>query len=200
MPPHNAIRSQCSILFLVAFLCASCPLITSSFAAIACKPSASIAMAPSPSRVLTGVSSASDREINKSASGTDSPCSHLETVCRTTFSLTASSCWESPFDFLIAFIVSLSIQDRPFLSVVTTIVSGTARCRKQRLLTFRKTAAPVSCGHRQWNHAIAFPAPARPPAGSMGPPRKNTRGPARQGRGCPACPPVRRRSGACRSR
>ena len=39
------------------------------------------------------------------------PCSHLETVCRTTFSLTASSCCESPFDFLIALIFSLSIRD-----------------------------------------------------------------------------------------
>ena len=36
------------------------------------------------SSVLTGVSSASDSAMSRSASGTDSPCSHLETVCRTT--------------------------------------------------------------------------------------------------------------------
>ena len=60
--------------------------------------SASVSTTVSPSKVLTGVSSASDREINRSESGTDKPCSHFEIVCRTTFSFTASSCWESPFD------------------------------------------------------------------------------------------------------
>ena len=37
-------------------------------------------------------------------------CSHLETVCRTTFSLIASSSCESPFDFLIAFMFSFNIR------------------------------------------------------------------------------------------
>ena len=35
------------------------------------------AMTVSPSKVLTGVSRASDREISRSESGTDIPCSHL---------------------------------------------------------------------------------------------------------------------------
>ena len=65
----------------------------------------------------------------------DTPCSHLETVCRTTFSLTASSCCESPFDFLIALIFSLSIS-YGLLSFVTVIVVRIARCHKQRILTF----------------------------------------------------------------
>ena len=43
------------------------------------------------SEVLTGVSNASDNASNSSESGTDRPCSHLEIVCLTTFSLTASS-------------------------------------------------------------------------------------------------------------
>ena len=42
-------------------------------------------------------------------SGTDKPCSHFETVCHTTFSFTASSCCESPFDFLIVLMFSFSI-------------------------------------------------------------------------------------------
>ena len=41
----------------------------------------------------------------------ETPCSHLEIVCRTTFSLIASSCCESPFDFLIAFMFSFNIED-----------------------------------------------------------------------------------------
>ena len=39
----------------------------------------------------------------------DTPCSHLEIVCRTTFNLMASSSCESPFAFLIAFMFSCSI-------------------------------------------------------------------------------------------
>lgn len=61
--------------------------------------------------MLTGVSSTSDMEINISESGTDSPCSHLEIVYRTTFSLMAISSCESPFDFLIALIFSFNIRD-----------------------------------------------------------------------------------------
>lgn len=44
---------------------------------------------------------------------------------------------ESPFDFLIVLMFSLSIGITAFLSVVTDIVSPTARCRKQRRLTYR---------------------------------------------------------------
>ena len=88
-----------------------CKFITSNFAEIAFKSSLSDSMTVSPSSVLTGASSTSDMEINISESGTDNPCSHFEMVCRTTFSLTASSCCESPLDFLIAFIFSLSTGD-----------------------------------------------------------------------------------------
>ena len=104
-------RSPCRTLRLVVFLCANCKFITSSFAEIAFKSSASAAITFSPSNVLTGVSSTSYMAINISESGTDNPCSHFEMVCRTTFSLIASSCCESPFDFLIAFIFSLSIRN-----------------------------------------------------------------------------------------
>lgn len=83
----------------------------SNFSEIAFKLSTSASITVSPNSVLTGVSSTSDMEINISESGTDNPCSHLEIVCRTTFRLIASSCWESPFDFLIALIFSLSIKD-----------------------------------------------------------------------------------------
>lgn len=45
-----------------------------------------------------------------SESGTDKPFSHLETVCRTTFSFIASSSCDSPLDFLISFMFSLNIR------------------------------------------------------------------------------------------
>ena len=73
-------------------------------------PSASVSAMVSPSSVLTGVSSASDSAISKSASGTDRPCSHLETVCRTTFSFTASSCWDRPLAFRAPLMFSWSIR------------------------------------------------------------------------------------------
>lgn len=44
-----------------------------------------------------------------SASGTESPRSHLDTVCLTTFSLSASSSCERPFYFLGAWIFSFSM-------------------------------------------------------------------------------------------
>ena len=50
------------------------------------------------------------------------PLSHLDIVCRTTFSLTANSSCESPFDFLIVFKFSLNISDNLLLSDVITIV------------------------------------------------------------------------------
>lgn len=72
---HNEIKSQC-VNFLLAFSrCASCQFITSNFSEIAFRLSASVSVTVSPSSVLTGVSSASDIEINISASGTDSPVS-----------------------------------------------------------------------------------------------------------------------------
>ena len=55
------------------------------------------------------------------------------------FSLTASSCCENPFDFLIALIFSLSIR-HSLLSFVTHIVDETARCYKQCMLTFSKSS------------------------------------------------------------
>ena len=92
------------------FLCASCKFIISNFSEITFKLSTSDSTIVSPSKVLTGVSSTSDMEINISESGTDSPCSHLDIVCRTTFSFIASSCCESPFDFLIVLMFSLNIR------------------------------------------------------------------------------------------
>lgn len=135
---HNAISSQRIIILLVVFLCASCKFITSSFSEIAFKVSAPVSTTASPSSVLTGVSSTSDMEINISESGTDNPCSHLETVCRTTLSLTASSCCESHFDFMIALMFSLSIKDS-LLSFSTVIVVEIARCHKQRILTSKES-------------------------------------------------------------
>ena len=62
----------------------------------------------------TGVSRASDKASSSSESGTDRPCSHLEIVCRTTFSLTASSSWERPFAFLIVLMFSLNTAKASF--------------------------------------------------------------------------------------
>ena len=87
-----------------------------------------------------------------SESGTDSPCSHFETVCRTTFTLTASSCWESPLAFRMALMFSLSILEEPPFSFVAPIVAGMARCHKQRVVTswqnrpFCGVLRPVSLG------------------------------------------------------
>ena len=73
---HMEISSQRMIALLMVFLCASCKLITSNFSEMAVKWSASVSTIVSPNNVLTGVSSASDRAINRSESGTDSPVSH----------------------------------------------------------------------------------------------------------------------------
>lgn len=70
----------------------------------------------SPSNVLTGVSSASDNASSNSESGTDRPYSHLEIVCLTTFSLTASSSWERPLLFLIVLMFSLNMAKASFRS------------------------------------------------------------------------------------
>ena len=50
--------------------------------------------------------------------GTDKPFSHLDIVCRTTFSLIASSSCESPIDFRIALIFSPSISDNLFSTAI----------------------------------------------------------------------------------
>ena len=78
--------------------------------------------APSPraSSLLTGTSSVSPRATSISASGTESPRSHLETVCLTTFGLSASSSCDSPFDFLRAWMFSFSMVD-PFSRPVPTL-------------------------------------------------------------------------------
>ena len=60
---------------MVVFRCANYKFITSSFSEMAFMLSASVSTTVSPNKVLTGVSSASDREINISESGTDSPVS-----------------------------------------------------------------------------------------------------------------------------
>ena len=73
---HNEISSQRIIFLRVAFLCANCKFITSNFSEMIFKLSASASITVSPNSVLTGVSSASDREINISESGTDKPVSH----------------------------------------------------------------------------------------------------------------------------
>ena len=137
MATHKEISSQWSTLRLVVFLCANCKFIISNFSEITFKSSASGSITVSPSKVLTGVSSASDMEISISESGTDSPCSHLEIVCLTTFSLMPSSSCESPFDFLIAFMFSFNILNNLFSSFVNAIVLGTARCCKQCILTWK---------------------------------------------------------------
>ena len=90
-------NTQCSTLRFEHFFCASCRLMTSNFSLIALRLSASVTSGASPSRVFTGASKASDSLISRSASGTDKPCSHFDTVWRTTLSLTASSSCESPF-------------------------------------------------------------------------------------------------------
>ena len=46
------------------------------------------------------VSDISDIDINISASGTDNPCSHFETVCLDTLNSAPSSSCDSPLDFL----------------------------------------------------------------------------------------------------
>ncbi len=135
--PHSRINSQCSSFLLRIFLCASCKFMTSSFSQIAFRSSASGFVTVSPSSVLTGVSSVCDRAISIAESGTDSPCSHLDMVCRTTFSFTASSSCESPFAFLKVLIFSLNNSER-LLSFAAGILSKFLRCGKQRKVTSSK--------------------------------------------------------------
>ena len=62
-----------------------------------------------PKSVLTSVSNISAILLSKSASGTDKPFSHFDTVWRTTFNRVANSSCVIPRCFLIAFIFSASI-------------------------------------------------------------------------------------------
>ena len=50
-----------------------------------------------PNNTATVVSRTSAKRTRRSASGTDRPCSHLDTVCRTTWSRDANSSWVIPF-------------------------------------------------------------------------------------------------------
>ena len=72
---HSAMQTQCSTDLPVRFLFASWRLMTSSFSAIAFRSSACGAVIVSPSSVLTGVSSVSERASSRSASGTEAPVS-----------------------------------------------------------------------------------------------------------------------------
>ena len=80
----------------------------------------------SPRRVPTGVSNASDWANSSSAFGADRHCSHLETVCRTTWSRSASLACESPLACRMALMLLLSnypaiIAARPSLRQATHV-------------------------------------------------------------------------------
>lgn len=79
-----AMQEACSVRRLDSCAPANWSFRTSSFSESACSPSGSDAGTVSPSSVLTGVSSTSPMATSISASGTESPRSHFETVCRST--------------------------------------------------------------------------------------------------------------------
>ena len=85
--------------------------------------------------------------IPQDMSLSEPPCSHFETVCRTTFSLTASACCDSPFDFLIAFRFSQSTKTS-FFFVASIIVHKYCRLAKHsgRRIHPEKTSQAVSWG------------------------------------------------------
>ena len=64
----------------------------------------------------------------------ETPFSHFETVCLTTFSLIASSSCEIPFDFLSFLMFSLSIIYAS-LFLMAQFYGQTSHCHKQRILT-----------------------------------------------------------------
>lgn len=128
-------NSQCKIFLFDVFFWANCKLIASNFSAMEFMSFTSVSAIFSPSKVFTGVQSVLDISNNISESGTDNPCSHYETDCRTTFSFTASSCCERPFAFRIALMFSLSIMIASFYSVVVFIISKSICCNKQCILT-----------------------------------------------------------------
>lgn len=110
---------------------------TSSFSESACRPPGTDVGTVSLGSVLTGVSSTSPMATSISASGTESPRSHLDTVCLTTFSLSASSSCERPFYFLRAWMFSFSMAN-PFFRLTSTLPQccpQMVRCRKQRVVT-----------------------------------------------------------------
>ena len=72
---HREISSQWRAFLLVSFFLASCRFRTASFSESSCRLSVGVSGMVSPSRMLTGVSSASDRETSRSESGTDRPSS-----------------------------------------------------------------------------------------------------------------------------
>lgn len=104
-----AMQGACSTRCLDSRARANWSFSTSSFSESACRPPGSDVGTVSPGSVLTGVSSTSPMATSISASGTESPRSHLDTVCLTTFSLSASSSCERPFYFLRAWIFSFSM-------------------------------------------------------------------------------------------
>ena len=64
----------------------------------------------------------------------ESPFSHFDTVCLTTFSLIASSSCDSPFDFLILLIFSFSIISASLFLIAQFYIQK-SRCHKQYILT-----------------------------------------------------------------
>lgn len=119
----------------------SCELVVQhlKFSESACRPPGTDVGTVSPGSVLTGVSSTSPMATSISASGTESPRSHLDTVCLTTFSLSASSSCERPFYFLRAWMFSFGMAN-PFFRLTSTLPQccpQIARCRKQRVVTWQ---------------------------------------------------------------
>ena len=66
-----------------------------------------------PSNSLTEIPNKSAIHISISASGTDNPFSHLETVWRTTFNSCASTSWDIPFCLRSIFKFSLNTTNTP---------------------------------------------------------------------------------------
>lgn len=132
-----AMQRACSTRRLDSYARANWSFSTSSFSESACRPPGTDVGTVSLGSVLTGVSSASPMATSISASGTESPRSHLDTVCLTTFSLSASSSCERPFYFLRAWMFSFSMAN-PFFCLTSTLPQccpQMVRCRKQRVVT-----------------------------------------------------------------
>ena len=111
------------VLFLFCFLsAANCSLITSSFSAITFKSFSFFSAISTPRMSLTGVSNSSEILISISASGTDRPDSHFETVCLTTCNLRLNSSWDNPLFFLNVFKLSFNI----FISFLCQSIAGMA--------------------------------------------------------------------------
>ena len=116
------------------FLIASCALILdscSATSAMVVSPTLSLTWEPRSSLTLTSRISAT--RMSASASGTDNPFSHFETVCRAMFNRAANSSCVSPLDFLKAFRFSFSMAW--LASFLTAIINCLGRCIKQRKIT-----------------------------------------------------------------